>query len=457
MGGVEFIGVDLDSIDGRLRAVIDYAIKAWMGVEVGGESVRGLFSDDVDYRLFTGLGFRDLAGIAVSRHYAVLVMGVGEHYHPTYVVGVNDGGKLFINGGGWAYADHCSAEPSFMRHFLSGGALRVVGVDDSEVKGLLGFDLDAGYEGVDLGSALGSRVRVRGDLVLQVLPIEDYVDEITRAAEEQYVNAASHVIMRRAMNALDKYGIAATLDGDVLMVEASGLGGDVNSILNEIAKLLARDLVIDDMLTNGHPDVEVKRVASDWVLVHYGYSGLNEWFLELGVRYMEYLGVGLITIKPTAQPSGCRYVVGCGDLPRLVRESLWGGEGVQEVDIGGYEITYHGLPRSVTLSLKPSFMGKPLMITANAEPSDLGVTRDLVIEHPRHGTYKAVLTEARMIRASRVTDTLTPYKNALRLRKMTAKAGGIAEYALPQGVRGITLGINLSRPITKNCDAENDE
>ncbi len=286
-----------------LGAVIDYAIKAWMGVEVGGESVRGgLFSDDIDYRLFTGLGgFRDLVGIAVSRHYAVLVMGgVGEHYHPTYVVGgVNDGGKLFINGGEWAYADHCSAEPSFMRHFLSGGALRVVGVDDSEVKGLLGFDLDAGYESVDLSSALGSRVRVRGgDLVLQVLPIEDYVDEIIRAAEEQYVNAASHVIMRRAMNALDKYGIAATLDGDVLMVEAGGLGGDVNSILNEIAKLLARDLVIDDMLTNGHPDVEVKRVASDWVLVHYGYSGLNEWFLELGVRYMEYLGVGLITIKP---------------------------------------------------------------------------------------------------------------------------------------------------------------
>ncbi len=94
--------------------------------------------------------------------------------------------------------------------------------------------------------------------------------------------------------------------------------------------------------------------------------------------------------------------------------------------IGGYEITYYGLPRSVTLSLKPGFMGKPLMITANAEPSDLGgVTRDLVIEHPRHGTYKAVLTEARMIRASRVTDTLTPYKNALRLRKMTAKQGGV--------------------------------
>ncbi|MGC9180247.1 MAG: hypothetical protein ACP5GZ_08605 [Vulcanisaeta sp.] len=412
---------DLDQLDPRLRAVVEYVLRARQGVLGEDDPIRGFVRDSFDedsYEVFGSIRFGDLLGVGFSRNYVVLILpgGEGEHLLTAYVVGLNRGsGRLFIHG---------ARMPSVGSEFKE---FRVFPMPDVDVRSLLGFVYDVEFDGVEgVLEALGRDwvgVRVQGDIVLTFDSIDNYTDLSTRAAVEQYGEYAAHEVLRRIRRLLEDRGVGSeiTQHGLVIPIDEPGRG-EVGALVRGVARLIANELGVSDVLSCPvEIKVDERNACADrrncFANIYYmgNCGGFRKYVMQVVVDYVSQGSARSISISVFMRHGA---IAGFDELINTVKDLLMGSVGWQEVQIGRHRIKYHGLPRSLTITYKPPFMGREVLISMYAPSNVLGVTGELLITHPEHEEFRIKLNEPRTVFVMHVINNLVPRQNLLRLRRI---------------------------------------
>ena len=411
--------VDLGRLDPRLRAVVEYALRARQGVLGRRDPVRRFVRDsfdEVSYEVFRRIRFRGLLGIGLSRNYVVLIMPSREDEQSltAYVVGLNRANnKLFIH-----RARMYTMEGEFKE-------FRVFPLSDADVRGLLGFVFDAELDGINgVLNALGRRwvgVRVQGDVVLTFDSISRYIELFTNDAVRQYGEYAGHEVLHRIQRVLGDRGVGSEITQHGLTVPIDRpRRGEVGALVRGVARLIANELGVSDVLSCPiEIEVDEHNACADrrscFANIYYmgDCGGFRKYVMQVVVNYVRQRGARSISISVFMRQEA---IAGVSELINAVKDLLMGNVGWQEVQIDRHRINYHGLPRSLTITYRPPFMGREVLISMYAPSNMLGVTGELLITHPEHEAFHIKLGEPRTVFVTYVINDLVPRQNLLRLR-----------------------------------------
>ena len=425
-------------IDNKLITIAKYCVYRKLGrkVETLEEAIRSLF-ESVHLDMFMNLRFKNLTRVFITPNYLVLefkfklkpLYGEEERYNThTYIIGVNSvtdkcflhkvNQNLDVRGEGEIYITMVPIEINLYH-------------DNSPIYKLLGYDYDIELDSdfnlqelihkIDKDPLTPNRVRVQGDIVLEILDIENYFNDVQRQIIDQYTNVLILEVVDRIANLLVSYGLSVDVEGNGVRVNGvyRYLRKKSDLPLKVICDLIMRELDLSDILKNYEINVmydgfgvktlsiidkEVQRTVID-IHVNYGRGVFGEPWAPIWVS--------VLPLDVTASPSLSVW----RDIYEYALKHMIEVENV--VRHGRHVIQYFGYPRNIVFQYR--VYNRDVVFTI--VPRWHAVTKWIQITHPEHTPFYFQTDTPFSFTIRNVVNELTPRENHYRIVKLIKQLG----------------------------------
>jgi len=398
--------------------------------------VKSLF-ESIYGDVFTNLHFTNLHAVYVTPNYLAFVFTFerklrgtynedrvyGYNYH-NYVIGKNlTTGKLFLHK--VSYLGHIL---DYEREVISEyPVIAYIVKSDKPIFTALGYSYDIELQGeTALKEAIGNtaigntplnRVRVQGDLVLEINPIEQYFIDIREQIRHQYANLFVSEVLDRLANLLSDYGLhVITHNNDVIIRGIYRYAREKrleifrvlhNIILKELDLTdIDKDLVVDSNYCGEWTctllivDKEIKFAIAE-IESFFGSGIFGDPFIPIVVR------VYIRHIPDKYIESIYQYAIKhISEVENVVRH-------------GRHVIQYFGYPRTMFFTYR--VLNRDVVFSVN--PLHLACTKWIQITHPEHTPFYYQTPRPFAFRIHNVENLLINRENHYRIVKLIKQLG----------------------------------